>query len=94
MRETSASAANCTALFCDGRNDMTRSGRPGAPVKVHNISVNMHPDDVFLGHFTCSGRHTGQALADQLANFLEERGIDMAKVQIIGGDGTNPVVGS
>ncbi|KAF0294694.1 hypothetical protein FJT64_007668 [Amphibalanus amphitrite] len=53
----------------------------------------MHPGDVFLGHFTCSGRHTGQALADQLASFIEERGINADQVLIIGGDGTNSVVG-
>ena len=34
-----------------------------------------------------------QALADQLVSFLGERGIDLANVRVVGGDGTNSVVG-
>ena len=34
-----------------------------------------------------------QALADQLVSFLGERGIDLANVRVVEGDGTNSVVG-
>ena len=89
-----ASASACTAVFCDGRNDKCLSGTTGQMSEsVHNITVNMHPGDVFIGHFTCSGRHTGEAMAEQLKDFLTERGVDMTKISTIGGDGTNSVVG-
>lgn len=80
-------AASCVAVFCDGRDDTTRKG------KVHNISVNMHPGDVYVGHFTCEGKHTGTEVARRLLDFLEERGIDVSRVAVVGGDGTNQVTG-
>ena len=43
---------------------------------VYNLSLNMHPRNVGVGHFACEGRHTGVAIAKQLcAFFLHERGI-------------------
>ena len=33
---------------------------------MHNVSANMHPGDVCVGHFTCEGHHTGEATAEQL----------------------------
>ena len=53
----------------------------------------MHPDDIFIGHFTCSGRHTGEATAEQLLSFLEERDVVIGHVTVVGGDGTNSVTG-
>ena len=88
------SATGCSAIFCDGRNDRSRTGRTGQISEtVHNITVNMHPGDIFIGHFTCSGRHTGEAIAEQLKTFLTERGVHISAVSTIGGDGTNAVVG-
>ena len=53
----------------------------------------MHPGDVYVGHFTCDGRHTGEETAKQLSAFLRARGVDMDEVRVVGGDGTNQVVG-
>ena len=88
--------SQCSAVFCDGRNDFTQVVRDGSrqQVIVHNISVNMHPGDVYVGHFTCSSRHTGEGVAKQLRQFLLARGVALDKVQIVGGDGTNSVVGA
>ena len=88
--------SQCSAVFCDGRNDATQVVSDGSRQQgiVHNISVNMHPGDVYVGHFTCSSRHTGEGVAEQLRQFLLARGVAMDKVQIVGGDGTNSVVGA
>lgn len=79
-------AAPCVAVFSDGRDDLTRDG------KRHNISVNMHPGDVLIGHFSCD-THTGAEVAEKLIAFLSERGVDIDKVVVVGGDGTNQVTG-
>lgn len=97
VAKVGASASHCTAVFCDGRNDKVRMGGAGAPSDtLHNISVNMHPGDIFVGHFSCPGRHTGRAVAEQLVEFLARRGIQTEttdKIRFVGGDGTNSVVG-
>ena len=43
-----------------------------ASCTVHKVSVNMHLDDVGVGHFTCEGCQTGEATAKQLCAFLHE----------------------
>ena len=93
MRHVTAATEGCPALFCDGRDDLTRCDKPGPPIKMQNVSIDMHPGNHFAGHFSCSGRHTGQALVDHFITFAEERGINMANVRVVGGDGTNTVVG-
>ena len=94
IRGVGASASACSAVFCDSRNDKSRCGTMGNSIEtVRNITVNMHPGGVFIGHFSCSGWHTGKAVAEQLLGFLSERGVDVTTVTTIGGDGTSSVVG-
>ena len=100
IQAVSDKASHCYAVFCDGRDDQTVTcvelddgSQKHEATKVHNISVNMHPGDVHIGHFTCEGRHTGAAVAHKLYEFLQKRGIDIAKVLFVGGDGTSSVVG-
>ena len=92
-----ARATSCTAVFCDGRNDRVCVQTAAARTEVvHNISVNMHPDDISIGHFACEGSHTARAVAEQLVNFLSERGVRIADAHFVGGggaDGTTSVVG-
>ena len=38
--------------------------------------------------------HTGQALVDHLMTIIEERSINLGSECVVGGDGTNMVVGS
>ena len=73
--------------MCDGREDTTGEG------KVHNVTVNMHPGDVHVGHFICEGKHTGAEVARRLLVYLEERGVDIGKIAVVGDDGTNQVTG-
>lgn len=35
VREITVRVSNCSALFCDGKNDVTPSQRPGAPRRMH-----------------------------------------------------------
>ena len=86
VAELADGAASCVAVFCDGRDDLTLDG------KTHNVSVNMHPGDILIGHFPCDS-HTGASVAEKLLTFLSERGIDVDKVVVVWGDGTNQVTG-
>ena len=86
-------------FFSDGRNDKVltqpQSGSSRlVTITAHNVSVNMHPGDILVGHFPAEGRHTGERVAQQLVAFLQKRGVDVDKVTTVGGDGTNQVVGS
>ena len=99
LRAIAERTAACTAVFSDGRNDKTLiQPQTGSPrlitVTAHNVSVNMHPGDVFVGHFAAEGRHTGEHVAQQLVAFLHERGVNVEQVTTVGGDGTNQVIGS
>ena len=57
VRDVTDATEGCTTLFCDGRDDLMRCDKPGLPIKVHTVSIHMHPGDHFAGHFSCSGRH-------------------------------------
>ena len=61
-------AAGHTAVFCDGRNDKTRSCS-----KEHNVIVNLHPCNNYLGPFTCENGHTGRQVAESLKGVLMGR---------------------
>ena len=99
IREIGASVEKCDAAFFDGRNDVTRvvtvqgELRQREESSVHNISVNMHPGDIYMGHLACPTKHTGQAVAQHLHDFLTERGYNLDKLMFVGGDGTNANVG-
>ena len=100
VQSVSNSTSQCSTVFCDGRDDRTlrEEVRDDGSKRlvwctVHNVSVNMHPGDICIEHFTCEGRHTGEATAKQLCAFLRERGIYLNKVRVVGGDGTAQVVG-
>lgn len=86
-----ADTAECTAVFCDGRLDkeLVRGGSR----TVGNVTVNMHPGDVHVGHFSCEPgeKHTGETYARKLLHFLTERNISSGNLAAIGGDGTNQV---
>ena len=56
--------------------------------------AGMHPGDIFFGHFSCSGQHTGEAVAEQLVSFLAERGVDSTEISAVGmGTGPTPWLG-
>ena len=100
LEKASRAASGCCAVFCDGRDDRTRvpvethdGSQKYVPCKVHNVSVNMHPGDVHLGHFTCRDGHGGAEVARKLHEFVQQRRVDMQKVLFVGGDGTNQVTG-
>ena len=93
VTDVTAATEGCSALFCEGRDDLTHCDKPGTPIKMHNVSIDMHPGNYFTGHFSCSGRHTVQALVDHLMAFVEERGINLTNVRVVGGDGANTAVG-
>ena len=40
-------AASCVAVFCDRLDDLTRDG------PTRDAGVNMHPNAVLIGHFSC-----------------------------------------
>lgn len=99
LNDIPLNAADCTAVFCDGRNDQTLTQPQQSTSRLvktasHNVSINMHPGDQYIGHFECEGRHTGEHVAHKLLDLLNERGIKIDRVTTVGGDGTNQVVSS
>ena len=61
---------------------------------MSNVSIDIYPCNHFAGPFSCSGRHTCQALVDHLMAIIEERGTNLGSVCVVGVYGTNAVVGS
>ena len=56
--------------------------------------AGMHPRDICIGHFSCSGQHTGEAVAEQLVSFLAEHGVDSTEISAVGmGTGPTPWLG-
>ncbi|XP_043197408.1 uncharacterized protein LOC122388524 [Amphibalanus amphitrite] len=93
LQGLAADTAACTALFCDGRQDKELS--PGGSRTVGNVTINMHPGDIHIGHFSCEPgeRHSGEVYANKLLAFLAERGVSCERLTAFGGDGANQVTG-
>ena len=56
-------------------------------MNVHNVSVKLQLEEVFIGHVTCSGTHIGGLVSQKLKDFTPQHGVSRSQKAMVGGDG-------
>ncbi|KAF0305707.1 hypothetical protein FJT64_022706 [Amphibalanus amphitrite] len=81
--------------ICSSFPSQDKELSPGGSRTVGNVTINMHPGDIHIGHFSCEPgeRHSGEVYANKLLAFLAERGVSCERLTAFGGDGANQVTG-
>lgn len=82
-------------LYFDGRKDQTLFQLEGRRVKKleEHISLIQEPGSQYFGHVSVKTSSKAADLANGLISFINERQVDMSKLNVIGCDGTNTNTG-